>query len=699
MEKLKEIYLKKKLPIASECFYGRDEEIEKIHQNFQKGEKVIFLQGIGGIGKTEIAKVYAAKYQKEYEVVVFAHCISDLRSLVSNDEEISIAHVKRKVLEDDTLEDEDDYFERKIKILKQITSDKVLIIVDNFNNRQDINLREFLSGEYKVIFTTRANWEHTRYPVIRIEEIKDIDAIKKIIYAYYNQQDSKEDAAIIEMIQLVYKHTLVVEWLAKQMADGSITPTQMLERLKSNGLLLDGTTFTKNEIMDTEFTNQHILYQQLCNVFDVSVLAEEEKEVLMYMTLVPYTGISKEQLVKRGKRGCHSALLKLMRNSWIKQTDVDLISLHPVIADIVFRVLKPDWHKCKTFIESIQTDLKNPNTSNKTISELMPIVEAIIDKLGLGTTESVDFLLASAQVFEAKYKNLDMAEGVAEKALKVAREIVSRLNHRLYAYKDEDIFNIAYNELKSDIYNAEKKVCEIIDCMAHIKYEKADYEQALHYFLQLTKEPQILDSYCDIAMVYKTRKEFEKAIEYIEIGIKYKKKKYGKNTTKIVENYIKLAEIYMDMEESDMSLVYMKEAKELIEKENHPLEMAQFYFQLAYLLKQMCEYEKALMYDKKAYEIRSQELGEASMEVIKSYAAMAVDYYNLGDCVSTLKCTIKEITLRKKLNQIKLRIYKVFARLLPLVEGNKEITQDMEVQMKEINQDFQELLQNRSLEA
>ena len=55
--------LKSKMPYTKKVFHGRDNLIKEIHEIIHSGKKSIFLQGIGGIGKSETAKQYAKKYE------------------------------------------------------------------------------------------------------------------------------------------------------------------------------------------------------------------------------------------------------------------------------------------------------------------------------------------------------------------------------------------------------------------------------------------------------------------------------------------------------------------------------------------------------------------------------------------------------------------------------------------------------------
>ncbi len=53
---------------GSKNFVGREEELADIHAKLQEGQGVIVcaVEGMGGVGKTELALQYATRYQQEY---------------------------------------------------------------------------------------------------------------------------------------------------------------------------------------------------------------------------------------------------------------------------------------------------------------------------------------------------------------------------------------------------------------------------------------------------------------------------------------------------------------------------------------------------------------------------------------------------------------------------------------------------------
>ena len=86
------------------------------------------MSGMGGIGKTELAKRYAYLYGEEYRTIVFVPYQESIVQTVCG-EDIHIHNVHREQSEEG-LETEEEYFERKLKILKEQTTKDDLIILD-----------------------------------------------------------------------------------------------------------------------------------------------------------------------------------------------------------------------------------------------------------------------------------------------------------------------------------------------------------------------------------------------------------------------------------------------------------------------------------------------------------------------------------------------------------------------------------------
>lgn len=101
-------------------FVGREEELEEIAQCLSQ-EHILFLQGMGGIGKSEIAKGYAKQYADRYDTVLFAGYTSNLLELITGDE-IVIENLRRSSGNGEDAESPEAFFKRKLEAFQGVFS-------------------------------------------------------------------------------------------------------------------------------------------------------------------------------------------------------------------------------------------------------------------------------------------------------------------------------------------------------------------------------------------------------------------------------------------------------------------------------------------------------------------------------------------------------------------------------------------------
>ena len=183
-------------------FVGREKELEAIH-NTLKENNVVFLSGIGGIGKSELAKRYGQMYRDEYDAVVFGIYSSNLMSFITDDRYIHINNYSRFYDEP-----EKDYFDRKYRVLKEIVNEKALFIIDNFNVDTDEYLNELISLGCKVIFTTRNRFDDLGYTQIDVGVLaSDKEAEELFGYYYAISDEEKDSVSVISVLEILLKIT------------------------------------------------------------------------------------------------------------------------------------------------------------------------------------------------------------------------------------------------------------------------------------------------------------------------------------------------------------------------------------------------------------------------------------------------------------------------------------------------------------
>lgn len=186
----------------------------------------MFLYGIPGIGKSEMAKVYAKQYGKDYTNILYMSYTGDLKQAVID---LDFA--------DDLLEDtEEQRFKKHNRFLRSLKED-TLLIVDNFNAiaAQDIFLDVILKYRCRILFTTRSRYEN--YVLMEIKELSQ-ESLLELMRRFYS--DTEKERSIIEgILDLLHGHTFAVELAARLLADGMLNSKALLTKLQAEKAAMD----------------------------------------------------------------------------------------------------------------------------------------------------------------------------------------------------------------------------------------------------------------------------------------------------------------------------------------------------------------------------------------------------------------------------------------------------------------------------
>lgn len=334
-------------------FVGRENELRQIETIFSSGQQVLFLSGMGGIGKTELAKRYAYLYGEEYRTIVFVPYQGSIVQTVCG-EDIHIHNVHREQSEEG-LETEEEYFERKLKILKEQTTKDDLIILDNFDVEEDEDLERFLECPCRFLITTREDFRDYDFCQIDVQQMEDINDVEAL-FAVYNPRSYEEEerGQIREILKLVEYHTMTVELIAKYLREAEEEPYVLLEKMR----MIEGITGTEEVSVkhrkDRKMQNKKV-QEHLKALFDLSGFSNVQLELMQSLSLLGYVRIARETFLSYVPlAGAKEALDKLIRLGWVEQNrKTDKISLHQIILDLVYHDSKPTAESCPAITEKM----------------------------------------------------------------------------------------------------------------------------------------------------------------------------------------------------------------------------------------------------------------------------------------------------------------------------------------------------------
>ena len=581
-------------------FCGRDDVIRKIDDLFEDGNRVIFLYGIGGIGKTEIAKKYASVHRNEYDAIIYAVYDSSLCRLVISESPFETDPPVQRLFKDGSEESDESYFERKLDIIRKISGPRTLIIIDNFNTEMDDDLKKFINGRYRVLFTTQYDYSR-EYPSIHVKEIEDEESLLDIfMYHYQGYAAERDDPDLINLIHAVKNHTYTITLLAHHMENSGETPAQMMQAFREKGVLALHETVRNREYEKDEAS------ANLIRMFPIFDFNEEEQKVLKLMSLISSASVPAMVFKQWAGLSGTRSILSLEKRGWLLRSPQG-ISLHPVVCGVLQSVYECRPEEIRPFLDAIVHTLKDAWHFTKKEKELYSrICRHILSQIGELNEDTVRF-----------YRCAAVTAGFAGET-----ELAMRLDRSLFAYHEKTDGLYAYETGLASY--------RIAWVLLFSRQEKNAFSEALTW---LFKTMEIFDhisietidqksTYCgaleNIAKAYTEQydqssdpKDLEDALKYAEKAVHFSKmwlKDYCQTKMSPAGNLLRLADV-------------------LIRKR---------------------EYTKAEQLVDEAYEILTSIYGENDPDVLRASEEKALVLYELGRYEESLKETEKNLEAYQK---------------------------------------------------
>jgi len=389
--------------LPKKVFCGRDSVLDEIASNFKNGEHIQFLYGIGGIGKTQIAKQYVKKYKEDYDTIVFATYNGSLREMIVSDTPFALEpEMRRYTMADGTEESDKEFFVRKLEKIKKITDERTIVVIDNFDTDYDEDLEKLVGGNYHLLITTRFDYSK-HYPSVKIDSISSIESLKDIFMQNYGGYDvSETDPELEELIELVNRHTYTIELLAQHMENSGQTASEMIEELKREGVA------SLQEQVRSEDMQKNTAFENLVKMFRLFTLSEEEKKILMYLSFMPIDGINVRTFREWAQLDSCRLIKELENKSWLIK-NMEGIALHPVIRDVIRHEIPVTYENCgdffRRFTDAIE-DKKMWSARQVVKNRYAQIGRNVADKFSQidNTTEDFYYFLQSLLSFNVDEK-------------------------------------------------------------------------------------------------------------------------------------------------------------------------------------------------------------------------------------------------------------------------------------------------------
>lgn len=319
-------YLCSELPSSSGEFVGRENELKGINDAFANGAKAVFLMGMGGIGKTEIARWYGIKYAKKYDAIIFKHYDGSLEELV---EDIDIQNC------------EDNPREHR-KNLQKLMDEHVLLIVDNFDTDNDRYIEKLFSFNCKILFTTRCQaWKEMynteQYTYIDIYELSRAEQMNLFLQNYNLSVSADEKTVVNEILECISGLTLLIPIVAKQLNKGLNTLSEILDKIKAAGVR--GASRGKVYINKDGVTYSGTMYEIMKEIFFNPDINEEKVIVLSSLCVLKGISVKRKKIEEWIGDGYSEDVDDLINSGVVISDQKNFLRMHRIVIEIYQREL------------------------------------------------------------------------------------------------------------------------------------------------------------------------------------------------------------------------------------------------------------------------------------------------------------------------------------------------------------------------
>lgn len=356
----KDLIIDNGVPKPCRWFQGREKELEALHALLVEQDKV-FLHGIPGIGKSEVAKAYAQQHRREYTNILYIPCVGDLRQAI----------IDVDFVDDLPSENDDQRFRKHNRFLRSLREDS-LIIIDNFNAAEDELLDVICNYRCRVLFTTRSRFDHRAS--LELKELDRDSLFQMVKYFYSGAQKNRE--IVDGIIESVHGHTFAVELTARLLESGMLKPKQLMEKLRAEKTAMDADDQIR--INKDGRTGRATYHDHIHTLFALFRLSRKGQEVLRNMALMPVMGISARLFGNwLGLRNLNT-VNELIDIGMIQPGCCRTVSLHPMIREVVMTEFPPSIVTCGTLIDSLQAVCRNRGQQIPYYRELFQVIENLM---------------------------------------------------------------------------------------------------------------------------------------------------------------------------------------------------------------------------------------------------------------------------------------------------------------------------------
>lgn len=687
------------------AFVGRDKELESLHQLLyqQNGYAIAVIVGMGGVGKTELAKQYARQHIKNLGDTLGGVCWLDGR-----DEDIAIQVVRfaRSRLNLSPPEDLD--------IISQVAycwrnwptypnpdssqverRDGVLLVLDDVTDYTKI--KPYLPPEssgFKILLTTRESLGLS-LPQLPINELRLESAIELLTSLIGDERLARDADAIDELTKLcdwLGYLPLGLELVGKYLQrDPDLSVKEMLSRLEKKGIKhkavqeADATMTAKWGVpaaFDLSWEKLDEDAQKLALMLSLFAKAD----IPWFLVKLAYNNLLLSEDERIDLDSLEEARVYLLRLNLLQRTGNKTYRLHQLLREFLRekldKSLEASFLKCSFVAAMVAVAKQIPESPTQqqiqAVSSAIPhIVEVAQNNklLNLITGENLVFPFEGLAHFYIGQALYSKAKPWLEKCLLVTKTrfgaehltTATSLNNLAYLYYKQGRYSEAENLLiealelrKTLLGENHTDVADTLNNLGNLYKAQGRYSQA-EYLLRKALEirektlgethPDIASSLISLGGIYHNQSYYSKAEEFYLKGLELRKRLLGEDHPDLVSSLSNLALLYKDQGQytkAEPLLVQALNLRKRLLGEEHP-DVASSLNNLGSLYISQGRYTEAESLLLEALEVQKRFLGNEHPIIATSLNNLAHLYNSQGRYGEVEALLTQSLELRKTL--------------------------------------------------
>ena len=577
------------IPAPCKHFSGRDKELAELHDILSENNKV-FVNGIGGIGKSEFVKAFARDYRKDFTNILYFYYDTDLKNLITDID-----------FSDDRPEDTvDEKFKRHNRYLRSLKDD-TLIVIDNFDTTaSDEELLDVvMKYKCKVIFTTRSNFDYGY--TYQLGEITDINGLLEMFCKLYSDTDEHRDT-VINIIEAVNRHTLSVELAARLLEKGLLSPDEVLQKLTDCSV--NPETSDRINMKKDGKSVKATFYEHIRTLFSLFKLSEEYQFILRCLTFAPAEGVYSRLFANWLALPDMNGINDLIELGFIKE-NAPSISLHQIVREIAIADLVPSVNNCRKMLTNLQNICLLHGVDIPYYQMLFLYIEAVVTDIKNDDFDFYITFIEDAFSYMEKYQY--------ESGVRLIRSVMKSYSKAL---KPNDL--ALYYDFESAIAGMFDKDFKKAISLSQTALDTCVPEDDLHLAANLNM---------NLGYNYHLAGQLESAREYMERSISLMSE-YGKPNNDMLIIYHNYANLMDDCGEPMKAIRAMKKCAEFIKDANgESTDYADFRLDMGKMYLKIGNFQNAKENFSAAFNIYASLFG-ADSEVFEGKFTELVDFAN-----------------------------------------------------------------------